>query len=106
MESLINYAERQLELSIEEIAKIENVNSPEGRHKLEEIVASIFQTLKPAELKFAEPLGELVQAKALEDAVVKDISDNVANIMAEKARRSRNRRRRNSNFGAEVESRA
>jgi len=84
LESLITYAERQLELSIEEIAKIENVNSPEGRHKLEEIVAGIFQTLKPAEIKFAGPLGEIIQAKALEDAVVKDISNNVAKIMAAK----------------------
>jgi vacuolar-type H+-ATPase subunit I/STV1 len=82
LESLIAYAERQLEKSIEEIAEIENANSPEGRHKLEEIVTSIFQTLKPAEIEFAEPLGELIQAKALEDAVVKDISDNVANILA------------------------
>ncbi len=84
LESLITYAERQLRTSIEEIAKIENVNSPEGRHKLEEIVASIFQTLKPSEIKFAGPLGELIQAKALEDAVVKDISDNVAKILTTK----------------------
>lgn len=84
LESLITYAERQLKTSIEEIAKIENVNSPEGRHKLEEIVASIFQTLKPSEIKFAGPLGELIQAKALEDAVVKDISDNVAKILTTK----------------------
>jgi V/A-type H+-transporting ATPase subunit I len=84
LESLITYAEHQLEKSIEEIAKIENANSPEGRHKLEEIVSGIFQTLKPAEIEFAEPLGELIQAKALEDAVVKDISDNVAKILATK----------------------
>lgn len=84
LESLITYAERQLKVSIEEITKIENVNSPEGRHKLEEIVSSIFQTLKPSEIKFAEPLGEIIQEKALEDAVVKDISDNVAKIMASK----------------------
>ncbi len=84
LESLISYAEHQLEQSIEEIAKIENVNSPEGRHKLEEIVSGIFQTLKPAEIEFAEPLSELIQAKALEDAVVKDISNNVANILATK----------------------
>jgi V/A-type H+-transporting ATPase subunit I len=84
LESLIAYAERQLKLSIEEIAKIENVNSPEGRHKLEEIVSGIFQTLKPSEIKFAGPLGEIIQAKALEDAVVKDISDNVAKILASK----------------------
>jgi len=84
LESLISYAEHQLEQSIEEIAKIENVNSPEGRHKLEEIVSTIFQTLKPAEIKFAEPLSELIQAKAMEDAVVKDISNNVTSILSTK----------------------
>ncbi len=84
LESLITYAEHQLQTSIEEIAKIENVSSPEGRHKLEEIVAGIFQTLKPSEIKFAGPLGELIQAKAVEDAVVRDISDNVAKILATK----------------------
>jgi len=84
LESLITYAERQLEASIEEIARIENVSSPEGRHKLEEIVTSIFQTLKPAEIRIAGPLGEIIQAKALEDAVVKDISNNVASILSTK----------------------
>ena len=84
LESLIAYAERQLHASIEEITKIENVNSPEGRHRLEEIVAGIFQTLKPSEIKVTGQLEEIVQAKALEDAVVKDISDNVAKILAKK----------------------
>jgi V/A-type H+-transporting ATPase subunit I len=84
IESLVTYAERQLEKSIEEIVKIENANSPEGRHKLEEIVTGIFQTLKPAEIELVEPLGALVQAKNLQDALVKDISDNVAKILAAK----------------------
>lgn len=84
IESLIAYAERQLHVSIEEITKIENVNSPEGRHRLEEIVAGIFQTLKPSEIKVTGQLEEIVQAKTLEDAVVKDISDNVAKILAKK----------------------
>ncbi len=84
LESLITYTEDQLEKSIEEITKIENPSSPEGRHKLQEIVASIFQTLKPADLKLAEPLEGLFQAKALEDAVVKDISDNITKILAAK----------------------
>ena len=84
IESLIAYAERQLHASIEEITKIENVNSPEGRHRLEEIVAGIFQTLKPSEIKVTGQLEEIVQAKTLEDAVVKDISDNVAKILAKK----------------------
>jgi V/A-type H+-transporting ATPase subunit I len=84
IESLIAYAERQLHASIEEITKIENVNSPEGRHRLEEIVAGIFQTLKPSEIKVTRQLEEIVQAKTLEDALVKDISDNVAKILAKK----------------------
>ena len=84
LKSLINYAERQLKLSIEEIAKIENVNSPEGRNKLEEIVSGIFQTLKPSELKFAEPLSQLIEQKGMEDAVVNDITDNVAKILSTK----------------------
>ena len=84
LQSLITYAEEQLKVSIEEITKIENVSSPEGRNKLEEIVAGIFQTLKPAELKVAGPLEDVVQAKAMQDAVVKDISDNVAKIMSTK----------------------
>ncbi|MGA2626064.1 MAG: V-type ATPase 116kDa subunit family protein [Candidatus Bathyarchaeia archaeon] len=84
LEALITYAERQLKQSIEEITKIDNVNSPEGRHKLEEIVTSIFQTLKPTELKAGGSVEDVAQAKAMEDAVVKDISDNVAQIMASK----------------------
>jgi len=88
LESLVAYAERQLQASIDEIMEIENVNSPEGRHKLEEIVAGIFQTLKPSELKVSGTLGELIQPKALEDAVVKDIADNVTKILATKKDRN------------------
>ncbi len=84
LESLIAYAEHQLHVSIQEIAKIENVNSPEGRTKLEWIVAGIFQTLKPSEIKFPGPLGEIIQERAMEDAIVKDISNNVANILTTK----------------------
>ena len=69
LEALITYAERQLKQSIEEITKIDNVNSPEGRHKLEEIVTSIFQTLKPTELKAGGSVEDVAQAKAMEDAV-------------------------------------
>jgi V/A-type H+-transporting ATPase subunit I len=84
LEGLIAYAERQVRVSIEEIMEIDNVNSPEGRHKLEVIIAGIFQTLKPAEIKVSGQLADIVQTKALEDAVVKDISDNVARIMESK----------------------
>ena len=84
LQTLITYAERQLALSIEEIMKIDNVNTPEGRTKLEEVVAGIFQTLKPPELKLTGPLETLVQEKAAEDAIIKDISDKVAALLAKR----------------------
>ncbi len=43
-------------------------------------MANIFQTLKPTELK----VTDVAEAKAMEDAVVKDISDNIAKIMESK----------------------
>jgi V/A-type H+-transporting ATPase subunit I len=84
LESLISYAERQVRTSIDEIMEIDNVSSPEGRHKLEAIISGIFQTLKPSDLKVSAQIADIVQTKALEDAVVKDISDNVARIMTSK----------------------
>ena len=84
LQTLITYAERQLALSIEDIIKIENVNTPEGRTKLEDIVTGIFQTLKPPELKLAKPLEGVVQEKAAEDAIVKEISDRVASQLSTK----------------------
>ena len=84
LESTVNYAERQLRLNIEEIMKIEIIDSPEGRNKLEDIVTSIYQSLKPSELKITEPVSDIVQAKAIENAVVKDMSDEVARILSAK----------------------
>jgi len=84
LESTINYAEHQLRLNIEEIVKIENIDSPEGRNKLEEVVSNIYQSLKPSELRVTGPISEIVQAKAMESAVVKDISENIARIMSGK----------------------
>lgn len=84
LEGFITYAESQVRLSIDEIMKIDNVNSPEGRHKLEAIVTGIFQTLKPTEIKVSEQLADIVQPKSIEDAVVREISGNVARIMESK----------------------
>ena len=88
LQTLINYAERQLGLGIDEIMKIENVNTPEGRTKLEDIVTGIFLALKPPELKLAGPLEGVVEEKAAEDAIVKDISDRVAGQLSGKRDRT------------------
>jgi len=84
LQTLINYAERQLALSIDDIIKIENANTPEGRTRLEDIVTGTFQTLKPPELKLAGPLQGIVEENAAEDAIVKDISDKVATLLSGK----------------------
>jgi V/A-type H+-transporting ATPase subunit I len=84
LQTLIAYAERQLALGIEDIMKIENVNTPEGRTKLEDTVTGIFQVLKPPELKLTEPLEGVVQEKAAEEAIVKDISNRVADLLSAK----------------------
>jgi len=88
LQTLINYAERQLALGIDEIIKIENVNTPEGRTRLEDIVTGIFQTLKPPELKLARPLEGVVEEKAAEEAIVNDISDKVADLLSGKRDRT------------------
>jgi len=88
LQTLVTYAERQLAVGIEEIMKIENVNTPEGRTKLQDIVTGIFQILKPPELKLAEPLEGVVEEKAAEEAVVKDISDKVAALLSSKRDRT------------------
>jgi V/A-type H+-transporting ATPase subunit I len=88
LQTLITYAERQLAVGIEDITKIENVNTPEGRAKLEDIVTGIFQTLKPPELKLAGPLEGVIQEKAAEEAIVKDISDRVAGLLSAKRDRA------------------
>jgi vacuolar-type H+-ATPase subunit I/STV1 len=84
LQTLINYAERQMAVSIEEIIKIDNVNTPEGRTKLEDAVSSIFQTLKPPEIKLTSSLEGIVQNETVEDAIVSEISDNVANLLTAK----------------------
>ena len=84
LESTVNYAERQLRLNIEEILKIEVIDSPEGRNKLEEIVADIYQSLKPTELKTTGPISDIVQAKSIEKAIVNDICEEVTKILSAK----------------------
>jgi len=84
LQTLINYAERQMAISIEEIIKIDDVNTPEGRTKLDDAVSAIFQTLKPPELKLTSSLEGIVQDKMVEDAIVSEISDKVANLLIAK----------------------
>jgi V/A-type H+-transporting ATPase subunit I len=84
LESTVSYAERQLRLNIEEILKIEVIDSPEGRNKLEEVVSDIYQSLKPTEFKITGPISDIVQARSIEKAVVNDICNEVTKILSAK----------------------
>ena len=88
LQTLITYAERELALGIDQIMKIDDVNTPEGRTRLEENVAGIFQTLKPPELKVTSALEGVVQGKTVEDTIIKDISDKVASLLSAKRGRA------------------
>ena len=88
LQALITYAERELALGIDQIMKIDDVNTPEGRTRLEENVAGIFQTLKPPELKVTSALEGVVQGKTVEDTIIKDISDKVASLLSAKRGRA------------------
>ena len=84
LQTLITYAERQLAVSIDEIMKIDDVNTPEGRTRLEELVATIFHTLKPPDLKLSPSLESVVQEKVVEETIVKDIADKVSSLRTAK----------------------
>lgn len=48
-EKITQFADTGLGVSIKEIMKITDINAPEGRHRLEEIVSRILDTLAPPE---------------------------------------------------------
>ena len=89
LQTLISYAERQLAQSVEEILKINDPNTPEGRAKLEDIITVVFQTLKPPELKMTGSASDIIQEKQVQDTIVKDISDKAATLLTTKRDKNR-----------------
>lgn len=84
IEQLSKYAEEGLEASVREIVKIHDVGTPEGRHELEEVMERIFPAIKPTELDEVGELAALLKTKAVEDAIKKALTDEIADLLKRK----------------------
>jgi V/A-type H+-transporting ATPase subunit I len=75
------FADTDLGASVREMLGITDVNSPEGRHRLEEIMSRIFDGLRPPELEQVERLGDSIERKDVAESIRRVISDQVADAL-------------------------
>ena len=77
-EKITQFADTGLGVSIKEIMKITDINAPEGRHRLEEIVSRILDTLAPPEIEQAVALGQTINRKDVGSSIRRAITEQVA----------------------------
>jgi V/A-type H+-transporting ATPase subunit I len=75
------FADADLGASVREMLRIADVNSPEGRHRLEEIMSRVFDSLRPPELEQVETLGDSIERKDVAGSIRRVISDQVADAL-------------------------
>ena len=75
------FADADLGASVREMLRIADVNSPEGRHRLEEIMSRVFDSLRPPELEQVETLGNSIERKDVVESIRRVISDQVADVL-------------------------
>ena len=80
-EKITQFADTGLGVSIKEIMKITDINAPEGRHRLEEIVSRILDTLAPPEIEQAVALGETINRKDVGSSIRRAITEQVAHAV-------------------------
>ncbi len=81
-EKITQFADTGLGVSIKEIMKITDINAPEGRHRLEEIVSRILDTLAPPEIEQAVALGQTIDRKDVGSSIRRAITEQVAHAVA------------------------
>ena len=81
-EKITHFADTGLGVSIKEIMKITGINAPEGRHRLEEIVSRILDTLAPPEIEQAVALGHTIDRKDVGASIRRAITEQVAHAVA------------------------
>jgi len=81
-DKMTQFADTGLGAAVKEMMKITDVNAPEGRHRLEEIISRIFDALSPPEMKQAEALGETIHRKDVAESVRRAVADQVAEMLA------------------------
>ena len=80
-EKITQFADTGLGVSIKEIMKISDINAPEGRHRLEEIVSRILDTLAPPEIEQAIALGQTINRKDVGSSIRRAITEQVAHAV-------------------------
>jgi V/A-type H+-transporting ATPase subunit I len=80
-EKVTQFADTGLGVSIKEIMKITDINAPEGRHRLEEIVSRILDTLAPPEIEQAVALGQTINRKDVGSSIRRAITEQVAHAV-------------------------
>jgi V/A-type H+-transporting ATPase subunit I len=77
-EKVTSFARDDFKASVREMLKISDVNSPEGRHRLEEILSKIFDGLPSPELEQVETLADSTRRADLAESIRRTVSDQVA----------------------------
>jgi len=80
-EKITQFADTSLGASIKEIMKISDINAPEGRHRLEEIVSRILDTLAPPEIEQAVALGQTIDRTDVGSSIRRAITEQVAHAV-------------------------
>ena len=81
-EKVTEFADKSLGASVKEMAMISDVNAPEGRHRLEEIMFRVFDTLPPPGIEEAVALGQTIERKDVGESVRRAITEQVAQPLA------------------------
>jgi len=81
-EKITQFADTGLGAAVKEMMKITDVNAPEGRHRLEEIILRILDALPPPEMEEVKTLGETIHRKDVAESVRRAVADQVAEVLA------------------------
>jgi len=82
VEKVTQFADTRLGACVKDMTKITDVNAPEGRHRLEEIVSRILEALPPPEMEQAVALGQTIQRKDVGESIKRAIIEQLARVLA------------------------
>jgi V/A-type H+-transporting ATPase subunit I len=80
-EKVTLFADTDLGASVREMLRIADVNSPEGRHRLEEVMFRVLDSLRTPELEKVERLGDSLGRKDVAESIRRVITDQVADAL-------------------------
>ena len=81
-EKIVEFADSSFGVSVKEMMKITGVNTPEGRHRLEEIMYRILDAIPPPEIEEAIALGQTIHRKDVGESIRSAITDQVAQALS------------------------